>query len=191
MTTISRIRLEWGSSGVVGGGVSTFYSANSDPSVLITALRTNLNALAGIFPNDVQILFPSGGDTLNAETGAVTGVWSMTAASPVNGTATGSWASGVGGRLVWNTAGVTRRRRVKGSTYLVPMAANQYSDFGTIAATTVESMQTVATTLAAADGASMRVWSRPQSTTSGDGHAWPVLSGTAKATVTWLRTRRT
>lgn len=191
MATISRIRFEWIGTTTVGGGVSTFYSSNSDGSALAGAARSFFVSLVTLLPTGTVIRCPSGGETLDDVTGAVNGVWSMTPGADVIGTQDGKYAAGVGMRVVWNTAGITRRRRVRGSTYLVPLASMLYQADGTIDGPSVAAAQAAATTLAAADGGSMRIWSRPQTATSGDGASHAVLSASAVDKVSWLRTRRT
>jgi hypothetical protein len=191
MTTLARIRVEWTGAAVVGGGVSTFYSSNANPATLATAIRTFFSNVVFLFPTSTSILVIGNGDTIVAETGALNGTWTMTQPAVVVGTGTGNWAAGVGARVRWNTNGLTRGRRVKGSTFLVPLTTNNYATDGTIDATTAASTQSAVTVLAAADSGSMRIWSRPSAPGAGDGAAHAVTTGTFVDAVTWLRTRRT
>lgn len=191
MATISRIRVAWVGSAVTGGGVSTFYSANSDPSALVAALRVFFGSFNGIFPSTMELAYPSGGETLDEATGAVNGAWSMTAPANTIGAGGNNYAAGVGCRVRWNTSAITRRRRVRGSTYIVPIVNTAYVADGTIDNASLALIQGAIPTLLAADGGSIRVYSRPLTTTSGDGAAHPITSGTAIDKVSWLRSRRT
>jgi hypothetical protein len=115
----------------------------------------------------------------------------MTPGAVLTGSTTENYAAGVGFRFVWNTAGVTRRRRVRGSTYIVPIKGSFYGPDGTIDNTLITNALASAATLVAADSGSMRVWSRPSAAGASDGAAHQVLSASVPDTVTWLRSRRT
>jgi hypothetical protein len=192
MTTLARLRFEWSGIPVVGGGVSTFYTTNLSPLTFTTAVRSFFNSVSGLFPSGVVITAPASGDLITAETGALAGAWAQTPPAPVLAAGgTTAWAAGVGCAVVWNTAGMTRRRRVKGRTYLLPAMASTYQSDGSIADSNLALIQTAANTLIAADSASMRIWTRPLTTESGDGAAHPVVAATVPDRVTWLRSRRT
>lgn len=191
MATIARIRFTWSGSAVVGGGVSTFYSSNLAPATITTAIRTFLVSAAGLMPSTVEITPPSGGELIDAATGALAGAWTMTPGAVVPGGGGGAYASGVGMRCVLNTAGVTRRRRVRGSFYLVPLASSIYDSNGNLNDGNLSLLRTALSTMVAADSGSLRVWSRPTTITAGDGAAHDVLSGSIPDKISWLRSRRT
>lgn len=191
MATLARLRYVWSGTGIVGGGVSTFYSSNSDPATLNAAIRAFFLANNGLFPSSVSIIPPGSGDTIESTTGVLNGSWSMTAPALVVGAGSGSWAAGVGLRVVWNTAGITRGRRVRGSTFLVPLTTAFYDTNGNIADATWLNVQNSAETLRAADGGSMRIYSRPSAPGVGDGVAHPITSARVPDVVSWLRSRRT
>lgn len=191
MATIARVRVEWVGAAVDGGGVSTFYSSNADPSVFNTAVRAFFNNIKGIFPNDLTFVFQGVGETIESTTGKLNGSWTMTAPASVTGADTGSWAKGVGTRVTWNTAGITRGRRVRGTTFLVPIASVCWDDNGSLSDTVMSTLNTAVPALAAADSGSMRVYSKPSAGGGTDGVAHAVTSGVAMDTVSWLRTRRT
>ena len=191
MATASRIRFEWFGTTIDGGGVSTFYSANSDPSALSTAIRTFFSVALAYLPLGTVISPPSGGDTFESTTGILNGAWSMTPGAALTSSAGGQYAKGVGMRVKWNTTGITRGRRVRGTTFLVPLVAGLYDSNGTIADTTITALQTAADTLIAADGGSMRVYSRPSGAGATDGALHAVTSAQVVDQVSWLRSRRT
>lgn len=176
---------------MTGGGVSTFYTSNSDPSAFITALQFFYSSMSLRFPPSVTITAQPAGETIEVESGAINGAWAFTPPAAVNGTGSTSYAAGVGARVTWNTTAITRRRRVKGSTYLVPVVGTAYDTDGTLSSATVTAIQGAASTLIAADGGSMRVYTRPQTVESNDGAAHAVTSATAIDRVSWLRSRRT
>jgi len=190
MATLNRFRVGWVGVPVVGGGVSTFYSESGDVSVFNSALRAFFVAAGPHVATGVVWTFPASGDTIDEATGEINGSWSAPVLSNVNASGSSNWAAGVGCRVVWSTAGITRGRRVKGSTYVVPLGANLYDGTGTIAAGVLTDLTNAGNTLRAADGASMRVYTRPNTAlgASGAGHA--VTAASAPDAVTWLRSRR-
>jgi len=192
MADIARVRFVWSGTPLVGGGVSTFYTSNLAPATFTTAVRTFLAACGGLFPAGTTITPPSGGELIDENTGALSGVWTMTPGAALSGSGgAGAYAAGVGMRVRWNTAGVTRGRRVRGTTYLLPAMASTYQSDGTIADSNVALVQTAADTLVAADSGSMRIWSRPSTSGGSDGASHAVTSSTVPDAVTWLRSRRT
>ena len=191
MTSIARVRVEWIGSAVTGGGVSTFYTSNLAPLAFVTALRTFFGSFNGIFPSTMELKYPGSGELVDDTTGAIAGAWAITAPGNTIGAGGNNYAAGVGARVRWETGAVTRRRRVRGSTYIVPCVNTAYDTSGTIDNASLALIQGAIPTLLAADGGSMRIWTRPRTTTSNDGVAHPVVSGTAVDKVSWLRSRRT
>lgn len=185
------MRVEWSGTAVVGGGVSTFYSSNSAPGTILAAIRAWFLSFNGALPTGVSIVFPSSGETIDDTTGTINGVWTATAPDVVVGQDADPYAAGVGMRVVWNTAGITRGRLVRGATYIVPLSADFYDTNGSIDGTLVSNMQTATDTLIAADSGSLRVWSRPSTSGGSDGASHAITSATVVDAVSWLRTRRT
>lgn len=191
MASIARLQVPWTGAAVTGGGVSTFYTTNLSPLAYATALRAFFVSVAAFMPSGVTITVPAAGDLIEDSTGALSGSWSITPPAPVSGATGANYAAGVGARIVWQTSGITRGRRVKGSTYLVPLLASQYDIDGTIAGASVATMSTAAATLAAADSGSMCIWTRPSTSGGSDGHQSDVTSGACLDKTSWLRSRRT
>jgi len=191
MAQLSRIPVEWSGTAATGGGLSVFYSTASTPTTYLTALRGFFFSIAGLFPTDLTLTFPGGGDVFEATTGELVGDWTSTAPAVVTGTQAGAYAKGVGCRLVWRTAGITRGRRVRGSTFMVPIAANQYDTNGTLQGSVVSSLEGAGATLIAADSASMRIWTRPSASGASDGADHEITSAVSPDSVSWLRSRRT
>src|SRR6188508_3456659 len=120
MPVIARIPVVW--NGLPGfPGVSVFYSTSANAVTAVAALATFFNAIKGSFPTGLTWDLPASGDTLNDADGGLSGVW--TGATPGTVTATGGvagYAAGVGARVEWTTGAVINRRRVRGSTFMVP-----------------------------------------------------------------------
>lgn len=99
------------------------------------------------------------------------------------------FALGVGARVVWNTSGIFGGRRVRGSTFIVPLTIGSYEGAGQITAGVIATMQGAANTLAGFGPDGMFIWSRPQPGTPGE--AQTVTGAIAPDRVSWLRSRRT
>jgi len=203
MGTVSVVRVSWTGPAVVGGGVNTFYTVG-DPVALATALGTLYGVIKNQTPAATFIRVESDGPTYDEADGTVTGAWSGGPTTIHSSSTAGVYAGGVGYRIEWSTAGVTGRRRVKGSTYIVPIVGIYYDSAGTLDDTMVGTMQTALNTFRAAAGAGAGVWSKPTPLRdpatgavippppwkySGIMHDWTGARVVDK--VSWLRSRRT
>lgn len=195
---MNRIRCEWTGGGVVGGGLSTFYTSTVDSTVL-GALAQFFTDIKSMIPPAVTISIPGSGEVINEATGAITGFWSASAPSIVVGTASGTFASGVGARVSWNTSGIVNGRRVKGSTFLVPLYVGVYEGVAQLGEGVRGQITTAADDLIATlnlGSCDLLVWSRPVPATEGGpepraGSQHVVIGGSCPDEVSWLRTRRT
>lgn len=110
------------------------------------------------------------------------------------GSGTTGYAGGVGGKVVWNTGQIREGRRVKGSTFIVPMLSSVFTGTGTIQPGTTTQINASATALIAdlaAAQTSLAVWSRPASSPSfRAGFATQVVAGSMGQKSAILRGRR-
>lgn len=182
MADMERIVVEW--QGAVGlPGVSVFYgdvggSANADIKTFFTALVAN-------FPAGLTWTIPSSGDLVDDATGALTGVWVNAAGGTVAATNASAYAAGVGCYVIWETAAIHNRRRMKGRTFLAPLVTAMY-DAGTITNANLATMRTAASALVTAG--STRVWHRPVG--GAGGSSVQPSAAAIKDQVTSLATRR-
>lgn len=165
MATISRVPVEW--NGLTGlPGVSVFYAGVST-NLDVSSLVTFFNAIRGLFPPGLSWTVPAAGDTLDSVTGGILGSWTATGAASVNANGTaGPYAAGVGCRIFWNTTTVVGRRRLRGSTFMVPLLGSTYDSNGTINAGPLSTIQTAANALVAS-GVPWQVWHRPRNQAGG------------------------
>ena len=177
-------------------GVSVFYATPGGS--VAAALRTFFAALAGILPINLSIQVPSSGDTIDDETGHLTGSWTGAGGAPVIGTANSVYTAPTGIAVRWNTNGIVGTRRLRGRTFLVPIGGTFSTQQGTWGATTVSTVQTAANGLVAAGTGHFSVWSRPieaDETASPPiagrlGSSSPVVSATVTSKVAILASRR-
>jgi len=188
MASIVRLRATWSGTPVTGGGVSVFHFGAGSTSGPAT-VRGYFETLKGLLPGGVTIVVPNTGDTIDEATGVINGTWVASGGGTTTSTGgTVAYAAGVGGRSVWITGGITRGRRVRGSTFVVPLIAGAYENDGSLSTTAVSGF-TTANTYMGAD-ATFGVYTRPTSGGS-DGAFHVCLAEITPDKVTWLRSRRT
>src|SRR5262245_47744302 len=132
MSDIWRLRVAWSGPAGTGPGLSTFYTSVL-PVGLPASVKAFFDALKLMFPTGVSFDIPNSGDRITVETGALSGAWSVSSGGGiVSGTGTGTWAAGVGARVVWTTSSIVGTRRVKGATFLCPIVTAGYDNAGTL-----------------------------------------------------------
>jgi hypothetical protein len=188
MANLARVRTVWAGTPIVGGGISTFYWAEAH-SGFIADLTAFWTGLLTRIPTGTQLTTENSGDLIDVETGAITGSWTDGSTSVQNCTGSGNYAGGVGGRIRWTTTGISNKRRVRGSTFLVPFVVGEYDTSGTLSTATLTSLGNAAGALLTASEGNMRIYTRPRGGTGGK--ASTVVNFTVPDKVAWLRTRRT
>lgn len=173
---------------MTGGGVSTFYFTEAHTG-FIADIAGMFTTLVSRFPNGVQWTLENTGDLIDVETGAITGTWTDGSTTVLTGSLSGSYAAGVGARIRWATNGISNKRRVRGSTFLVPLGTTCYATDGSIEAPALLSLQNASGSLLANSDGNMRIYTRPVGGIGGRAHT--VVGSTVPDKVSWLRTRRT
>lgn len=187
MYPMDRLRVEWSGSNTTGLGLSTFYfaGASGDP----TAIYNFFNAIKGAFAANIAWNIPNNGDVIDSETGDLVGAWTGTGGGLVTSTGSGVFTRGAGARVVWNTAGIFRGRRVRGSTFLTGLYGGAYDGNGNVGSAALSNFTTAATALLAATSPNLGIWSRPNDGTPGEFNT--ITSSTVPVSTSWLRSRRT
>ena len=189
MAIMKRYRVTWSGAPVVGPSVSTFYESPESGVGGADDLETFFGAIADRIALGVQILVPSSGDLVESTTGDLVGTWSDPGTGgTVNSTGNSGFTNGVGARIVWNTGGLFNGRRVRGSTFIVPLGIDAYEGAGNITSTMITDLQAAADALVATT-APFGVWSRPTAANNGEFNEW--TSARVPDAVSWLRSRRT
>lgn len=188
MANLARVRAVWGGSPVVGGGVSTFYFDEAG-SGFVAALGTFFSSVLGRCPPGTFVTIANTGDLIDIATGALSGTWTDGTTQTPAASNAGAYAAGVGTRVEWPTSGIRHGRRVRGSTYIVPIHSACYDVDGTLGGAYLTTFASAASTLYAAKGSIMKVYSRPSS--AGGGQANQVIGANVPDRVSWLRSRRT
>lgn len=97
-------------------------------------------------------------------------------------------AAPAGACIAWTTGGLNRFRRVRGRTFLVPLASNVFQDDGTLVAANLTSIRNAATGYRTSGAYESLIWSRPIA--HAGGAAFPILTSAVADKVAVLRSRR-
>lgn len=189
MADIIRLRAVLAGSAVPGGGVSTFYTSAASFSGMPGAVKAFYTSLVASCPSSLSVTVPNTADVIDVATGTITGSVTTTGGGTVTMTGGGAYVMGTGARVTWVTTGIVNGRRVRGTTFVVPITSGNFEGDGQIAAGFLSGLQGYADTLRAAIPADMVVWSRP--TTTRAGSISSVVGAQIPDKVSWLRTRRT
>lgn len=160
MANLKRCSVAW--QGWPGApGVSQFYLDDTGGQAQVDAIRAFFNSMVGLLPTGLTISVPNSGDTVDESTGKLTGTWSVpTLPVTVTGAAAGAYAGNAGAVCHWLTQSVTRNRRIRGRTYLVPLVA-AYDAAGSLAPSPQSTITNAGATLVASAAGLIHVWVRP------------------------------
>ena len=189
MTSLHRLVIDWTGPMVVGKSVSVMHWSGSDPSAPpVASVLAAFNAAKAVFPVGLVITVPGAGDTIDDTTGELTGTWTSSGGGNVSGTTAFGAAAGVGACIGWSTGGIVNGRRLKGRTFIVPIHAQNYDTDGTLVASSLLAIQTLANSIQAAGP--LAVWHRPTTTGGSDGNSYGVISNRVRDKVAYLSSRR-
>lgn len=193
MTSLHRVVIEYTGGAVVGRSVTVLhYSASDNTAPPVAAIRAAFDAAKALFPTSLTISVPGTGDTINDVDGSLVGVWSATAPAPVVGTGSDFFAAGVGCVIGWSTGGIVTGtkgpRKLRGRTFIVPLATANYDQQGTILNAALGVVDTLAAGLQGAGP--LAIWHRPTSSGGSDGNSYGVVSHRIRDKVAYLSSRR-
>lgn len=209
MASILRVKAKW--TGFSGSpGYSNFYfrdtagAAPTDAMAAAAATRIEdfFKALPAYLTNATRITLQSDAEVIEETTGEITTVLNAGTRVAVAGTATASGYSAASGAVVtWRSNGVVAGRRVRGRTFLVPLAYSAYATDGTITSGLLGTLSTAGNALISEAGTlDFGVWARPKQavlhedgvtwTGARDGSWFPASSVTVPSKVSVLRSRR-
>lgn len=158
---MQRVRVHW--TGFTGGpGVNTLFFTDT-PADPAPDLHTFFDAIKALIPTSVTVAIDSSGDLIDETTGALGGTWTGTAGASVTGTTSALYAGPTGAVMDLKTSTVVGRRRLQGRMFLVPLTTDCYQSDGTLATSSLGTLQTAASAfLASSSGGSLVVWHRPK-----------------------------
>jgi hypothetical protein len=189
MTTLNRLVVAWSGPQIVGQAVTVLhFTASDNAAPNVAAIVGAFDRLTPMLPTGVTLTIPGSGDKIDDTTGELVGVWDAGAGGTKNATGAAKAAAGVGACVTWNTGGIVNGRRLKGRTFIVPMANDQYAADGTIENGTLGQINLFANDLK--NAGALAVWHRPTSKDATDGNSYGVLSFRVRDKVAVLSSRR-
>lgn len=193
MTHLNRLVLAWSGPMVVGSAVTVLhYSASDNAAPPVAAVKAAFDARSLNFPAGLTVNIPNTGDVIDDTTGNLVGVWTATGGGNFTGANTGNTAAGVGACIGWTTGGIVQGkkgpRKLRGRTFLVPLALACYDGDGTLTATSLSQLQTMANDLQASGP--LAVWHRPTTVGGSDGNSYGVVAARVRDKVAFLSSRR-
>lgn len=148
--------------GMPGGpGTSTFYLDHALAWTL-APVGDFFGLLTALIPSTCTITMATEGPEIDPVTGNLIGAWVRAATTPKVGTHTGEYASGIGASVRWETGDIAHGHRVRGRTYLVPLASAVFDIDGSIDAASLATIKNSAVTMLAGLPNMVKVWHRPK-----------------------------
>lgn len=150
------------------------------------AVKAFWNSLSVQMPNTVSIAVQSDVNVLDDSTGDLQSVVTVTGGTVGPGGSSAPYAAGVGACISWTCSEVHLNHRLRGRTFVVPLASAGYQSDGTLVDSVRSAIQTNAATLLGHED--FGIWGRPVNGANG-------LFGLAQAVnvrdkVAILRSRR-
>lgn len=146
MTQLMRVKTRWSGfsggpgytnlhfrgfgSGDGGGGSYDVAAANN----AINRVNAFMGGIRTLLPSVVRVEVQSEVEILEDTTGELIGTLAGTDAPEHAGSATGGYSGPTGAVVNWKTGGIRNGRRVRGRTFLVPLASAAFGAAGTLLA---------------------------------------------------------
>lgn len=194
-----KVKVRW--SGFVGSpGWSNFYfdtgtdefHTPEQAGIAHGRVRNFFEAVKTKFPSAATFTVQPDIDVIAQTTGEMTNVLSAASVPPIQpGGTPAPYSAASGAVITWRTAGVRNGRRVRGRTFLVPVANGVYENDGTISPTVLNETVTAATAMVApAAVLKQGVWARPTAPGATDGQWYPITTVSVPDMAAVLRSRR-
>lgn len=169
---ILRVQVRW--DGFLGApGYSSFYFAGggglvSDAQQVADRVADAFDGLFSVLPTGVAADVQSEVEVIDSDTGTIIDFREITPEASRNGTGTGGYSAASGGVVNWRTNDVRFGRRIRGRTFIVPMAGTAYEADGTLSTAGRSALQSFGSTMVGGDiDSEFGVWSRPRDGSGG------------------------
>lgn len=211
MTSILRVKLRWsGFSGAPGytifhfrdfGGTGEWNPGVPEATAAVSRVNDFGLGIRTVLPAGVSVQTENTVEEIEDTTGELVDIWNGTGGmtSVGTGTAGAAYAAPVGAVINWRTNTVRKGRRIRGRSFVVPLAGDKYQSDGSLSADCITAITNAANALAAGTGTpDLGVYARPTrtkntdgtTTTTPDGQWAPVGSVNIPDKAAVLRSRR-
>jgi hypothetical protein len=198
MADIARVTINW--TGFIGApGYTNLYFRNATPGIIDQAVVDNAvtkvdNWISGFqtrIPTTVTCQTDPTVEVIDDTNGQLQEFMNATVGAPRVGTGTGNYSAAAGAVCNWYTGGIRNGRRIRGRSFLVPLAGSALGPNGTLDDANLTALRTNTTTFTAATGAArLVVWGRPSTPGGTDGVSAEVISFTIPDKTAVLTSRR-
>lgn len=198
MADLARLTINW--TGFVGApGFTNLYFRNATPgtidqAVVDAALVRVDNWIGGFqsrLPSTVTCATDPVVEVIDDTNGELQGFLNVTPAAARVGSGTGNYSAASGAVCNWYTDGVRNGRRIRGRSFLVPLAGSALGPDGSLDNTNLTGLRTNTATFVNQTGAArFVVWGRPSAPGATDGVSAEVVTFTIPDKAAVLTSRR-
>jgi hypothetical protein len=198
MPEMLRVKIDW--TGFIGapGYTNLYFTEFTEggytqdiADACVAKASTFAGSLRDFLPTAVTIGVNPTVEIVQTDTGDLVGFFSTTPTNQGVGALGGTYSAASGACISWGTNGVRNSRRVRGRTFIVPLANAAYESNGTLAAATLTALTAYANNLKGTGGTGdFGIWGRPTSKTATDGVWYPAETVSIKDKAAVLRSRR-
>src|SRR5919106_1731901 len=195
---LAKVQVSW--QGFAGApGYTNLYFRNATRGIIdqpvadnaVLKTETYFSSLQTRVPSTVTFTINGTVEVIDDTDGKLMGFINVTAPAPRTGSGTGNYSAASGAVANWGTGGVRNGRRIRGRTFIVPLAGSALGPDGSIDNTQLTGLRTASTQLRDATGAArLVVWSRPSAPNATDGVSAEVITATVPDKVAVLTSRR-
>lgn len=166
------------------GYTNLYFAGTGDIGDQATALDTFWNAIKALVPSSVTISLNEAAE-IEDSTGELLGAISLSGVGTYVGTGAGVIAAPAGLCITWRTAAIVGGRRLRGRTFIVPLASSNYQADGTLYNPALATAP--AQDLIDDSGGTLVVWHRPVA--GAGGSSAPATDAYVRDRVSVLRSR--
>lgn len=149
------------------------------------------SAIESLIPDPITITVEPEIEMLDETNGQLIEVFAAPSTPAAVGTNTGFYAGPVGAVVNWRSNAVRNGRRIRGRTFLVPLASGAYGQDGSLLPSSQATLQAAATAFGSTAAAPfLGIWARPTTSESTDGQWAAIASSTVPTLAAVLRSRR-
>lgn len=198
MAELAKVTINW--TGFAGApGYTNLYFGNSTPGTISQAVVDNALVKVDAFiaatvlrvPTTVTRAIDPSIEIIDDTNGQLERFMAGTIPAPRVGTGTGAYAAPAGAVISWYTNAVRNGRRIRGRTFLVPIANGALEADGSLQPAALTDLRTAADNLRAATGDSrLVIWGRPTAPGATDGVSAEVASSQVPDRIAVLTSRR-
>lgn len=167
-----KITARW--SGFTGApGYSNFFFAAGggligDQNQVAERVMNAFLMVGSILPTGVSVALESEAEVIDSDTGMIQEYRALDPIDAQEGIGSGGYSGASGGVINWRTDDLRFGRRIRGRTFIVPLAGSAYESDGTLTNSALQGLRAFGNAMVGGDlDSEFGVWSRPRAGTGG------------------------